>query len=358
MSRRQRPSGRGKQFRRRSEKKREHHSHGKPGKFFQGRVQKNPRGFAFIVPLHAEFEDAFVSPEQAGKLMDGDIVEFSIQSRGRRSSAQIRRVVTRRTEEILGKIVPGRRGWAVVTPNQEFFALEGDDAGTRPGDWVLAKMTTPPGKEIGGVEITESFGRFLSPKNDISITIARFGLINRFTDGLLRDADRYRKLAQDEVAHLEGRKDLRHLPFVTIDGEDAKDFDDAVFVEKTDGAGFTLYVAIADVSFFVRPGTQLDKEAKARSTSVYFPGFCLPMLPEFLSNDLCSLRPQEDKLSVTAEIRFSGDGHAQAARFYPSLIKTARRLTYTQVQAFVDKEPATLRELAPLAKHLENARAL
>jgi ribonuclease R len=332
----------------------------KSGKVLRGRVQKNPKGFAFLVPLqHGEFEDAFVSREEAAPLLNGDTVEFTMQRRGPRASARILKIVERRSSRVIGKVTPAGRGMAVVTSNNEYFELEGDSGGVRPGDWVVAELQDfPKTNRPGTAEITESFGKFLTPKNDIAFTIARYGLPDRFSEGLLREGEKYRSLAQAEIDHpAENRRDQRDLPYVTIDGEDAKDFDDAIYVERTE-KGFTLYVAIADVSFFVRPKTQLDKEAVARATSVYFPGFCLPMLPEFLSNELCSLRPQEDKLALVAEMHFNNAGVMESSKFYSSLIKTARRLTYAQVQAFHDKDMDTMKDLFRITVPLKDAFAL
>lgn len=329
-----------------------------PPRTFTGRVQKNPRGFAFILPRHAEFEDTFVSREEAASLLDGDTVEFSIVRRGPKTAAQIHKIVARRSQQVVGKLTASGRGLAVVTANNEFFEIEGDNAGTKPGDWIVANLSDfPTPDRPGTAEISESFGRFLTPKNDVAFTVARFGIPTQFSAGLLRDAEKYRKLAEEEIYNGENRKDQRNLPYVTIDGEDAKDFDDAILVEKNE-KGFVLYVAIADVSFFVRPGTQLDKEANARATSVYFPGVCIPMLPEFLSNELCSLRPAEEKLALVAQIQFSRQGAVESSKFYSSLIKTARRLTYTQVQAYFDKDPAVFEDLAFLSKPLASAYEL
>ncbi len=348
----------GSKLRGRADKKNNRGGSHKAPKLLRGRVQKNPRGFAFIIPQHAEFEDAFVSREEASSLLDGDTVEFSLQRRGPRTSARIHKILERRTHQVIGKVTQAHRGLAVVTANNEYFALEGDSAQVRPGDWVVAALGDYPSEnEPGTAEVTESFGKHLSPKNDNAVAIARYGLPDRFSEGLLRDAEKYRAMAEQEAVENERRHDQRKLAYVTIDGEDAKDFDDAIYVER-DGKGFKLYVAIADVSFFVRPGTQLDKEAKGRATSVYFPGFCLPMLPEFLSNELCSLRPQEEKLAMTAQMHFSALGVFESAKFYPSLIKTARRLTYTQAQAFFDKDPETLRDLSSLAEPLKTALEL
>jgi ribonuclease R len=329
------------------------------GKVLRGRVQKNPKGFAFIVPLHAEFEDAFVPREEAAQLLNGDTVEFAMQKRGARASARILKIVERRSSRVIGKVTPAGHGMALVTSNNEYFDLQGDPAGVRAGDWVVAELQqAPDANRPGTAEVTESFGKFLTPKNDIAFTIARYGLPDHFSEGLLRDGEKYRAMAQEEIDDpAENRRDQRNLPYVTIDGEDAKDFDDAIYVERN-AKGFILYVAIADVSFFVRPGTQLDKEAHGRATSVYFPGFCLPMLPEFLSNELCSLRPQEDKLALTCEIHFTNAGTVETAKMYSSLIKTARRLTYAQVQAYHDKDPQMTKELLPLGTPLRDAFAL
>jgi ribonuclease R len=354
-----RGSRKGKQPKSRSRSQKKNNQGGrKPPRTLQGKVQKNPRGFAFLVPYHCEFEDTFVSRDEAAALLDGDIVEFSIQRKGQRTSARIHKILERRSQQVIGKVTQSGQQFAVVTANNEFFELEGDSAGVRPGDWVVANLSDfPTDNRPGTAEVSESFGKFLTPKNDVAFTVARFGIPTQFSPGLLRESEKYRAMAAEEIAMGEDRKDQRALPYITIDGEDAKDFDDAILVERN-AKGFTLYVSIADVSFFVRPGTQLDKEAKARATSVYFPGICIPMLPEFLSNELCSLRPQEDKLALTAEIHFSSAGTVESSKFYSSLIKTARRMTYTQVQAFFDKEPTAVKEFAALSTPLKNALEL
>ncbi|MBY0371773.1 RNB domain-containing ribonuclease, partial [bacterium] len=274
---------RGRSSRSRSEKKNNQRKPTGGGKLLRGRVQKNPRGFAFIIPSQSEFEDAFVSRDDAASLLDGDTVEFSMQRNGPKTSARVHRILERRTQKVVGQLVESGHGTGVVTANNEYFQIEGDLAGTRRGDWVVAELDEfPTARHAGTAHIAESFGRHLTPKNDIPYTIARYGLPEEFSDSVMREAPKYQELAREEFES-GNRKDLRDLPFVTIDGEDAKDFDDAVLVRQRDDRGFTLYVAIADVSFFVVPGTKLDKEARARATSVYFPGFCLPMLPEFLS---------------------------------------------------------------------------
>src|SRR6185437_1904681 len=152
--------------------------------------------------------------------------------------------------------------------------------------------------------------------------ISRYGLEESFSSEALRVAEHARTRALEEMRYPGPRRDQRDLPYVTIDGEDAKDFDDAILVETPrQGPAFILYVAIADVSFFVERGSALDREARKRGTSVYFPGFCLPMLPETLSNDLCSLRPQQERLAFVAEMHFDRDGNMGHTEFYPSLIK-------------------------------------
>ena len=348
--------GQGRRSRSRSEKK---NNQRKPagGKLLRGRVQKNPRGFAFIIPQQQGFEDAFVSRDDAAALLDGDTVEFSMQHRGPKTSARIHRILERRTQKIIGQLTRSNRADGIVTANNEFFLVDGDVAQARHGDWVVAELEDfPTERRAGTARITESFGKKMLPKFDIPFTIARYGLREEFPRSITDDAPRYRQMAREEIAS-GGRRDLRNLPFVTIDGEDAKDFDDAILVQRR-GDGFVLYVAIADVSFFVRPHTPLDKEARARATSVYFPGFCLPMLPEFLSNDLCSLRPQEDKLAMTAEIHFSSEGVVTSSKFYRCLIKTAQRLTYTLVHQFFENDADTRKKFAALTEPLENARAL
>ncbi|NDD04813.1 MAG: RNB domain-containing ribonuclease, partial [Proteobacteria bacterium] len=302
-------------------------------KTWVGRIQKNPRGFAFVIPPENGQEDTYVSPREARSLMNGDIVEYRVHHQGSRSEAEIVKVIERACTKLLGQVHGSRQKYFLETAEGDFVSLENANEGDL-NTWVIAQIRKyPDDRSSGTASIKEVLGSELLPKHDHLITISRFNIQEQFSQEVLKEAERLRESAEAEYRQpFKGRKDLRHLPFVTIDGEDAKDFDDAILVEQSTGQqAFTLYVAIADVSFFVRPSTSLDQEALRRSTSTYFPGYCIPMLPESLSNDLCSLNPKTDKLVLVAEIRFDRNGIMLESFFYEGIIRTAARLTYTQV---------------------------
>ena len=310
-----------------------------------GRVQKNQRGFAFLIAQSAKgLKDTYVSPFQARSLMSGDLVEFRIRHQGSRSEAEIIKVLERASKTLFGQVRASYQGYVLETVEQDSFQLLGADR-EKVGQWVVADVEKYPDQKTTGVaKVKTALGKTLLPEHDALITMARFGINERFPDSCLDEAFALKTLAQKEIEkpHPQ-RKDLRQLPFVTIDGEDAKDFDDAIFVsEQTGKKAFSLFVAIADVSFFVRPHSSLDNEAVKRSTSTYFPGYCIPMLPEGLSNDLCSLNPKTDKLVLVAEIEMDGHGNILDSHFYEAIINTVARLTYTQVHAWFEGEEHAL----------------
>ena len=215
--------------------------------------------------------------------------------------------------------------------------------GARPGQMVLVDIENYPGRSRGAVgHITEVIGDPSDPEVEIKIAAIQFNLPYEFSAEVLAAAGRVPVQVNSE--DLAGREDLRHLNFVTIDGETAKDFDDAVAITRIDD-GYRLWVAIADVSHYVAVGSAIDKEALQRGTSVYFPGTCLPMLPEALSNGICSLMPAVDRLVLVAELDFDADGKRIGMRFCQAVMHSRARLTYTTVAAIlVDADPAVRSE--------------
>ncbi|PLX73326.1 MAG: ribonuclease R [Desulfuromonas sp.] len=210
--------------------------------------------------------------------------------------------------------------------------------GIRPeaGEWVAVKFSG--GAENGGAlrgEVVDILGDPSDPKVEMMAAACRFSIPIHFPPEILAAAEAVPDRVSTE--ELEQRADLRAAPFITIDGEDARDFDDAVHVRRKEG-GFRLYVAIADVSHYVPPGSLIDSEAFRRGTSVYFPGYCIPMLPEQLSNEICSLRPDVDRLVLVAEMVFDVSGHRTASKFYPAVINSQARMTYNSVQGYLDDE--------------------
>ncbi|HKX13329.1 MAG TPA: ribonuclease R, partial [bacterium] len=228
--------------------------------------------------------------------------------------------------------------------------LNGAEAGQSVG---LKILKYPEEQAPGMAEVVQVFERRGDPGTELEIVILKHQLPHKFPDEVVGEAAAWQK---DRDFEPEGnRRDLRSLDFVTIDGESAKDFDDAICV-KPDGKGWRLWVSIADVSHYVTPDSALDREAFRRGTSVYFPDYVIPMLPEELSNDLCSLRPKEDRLTFTCEILFDERGMPKATDIYKSVIHSKGRLTYKQVAAaLVDKMPEVRAPLEPLLPMLENA---
>jgi ribonuclease R len=218
----------------------------------------------------------------------------------------------------------------------------------RAGDWVIARVLKYPNDGVSGEARVE---QRLDPDRPVQMAteaaIARYALPIEFSAEALREAAQWGK--QVDPSEVAQRTDLRTLPLVTIDGEDAKDFDDAVYAERATGGAFRLVVAIADVSHYVRPGSALDSEALERGTSVYFPTRVLPMLPTALSNHLCSLEPQVDRLCMVADMRVSKRGVLEESRFYPAVMRSAARLTYSQAHAALfEGAPAARDRLGPL----------
>jgi ribonuclease R len=197
------------------------------------------------------------------------------------------------------------------------------------GEVVTLELIAPPSRHAQPIgRVAELLGHYADPGMEIEIAVRKFDLPHEFSKKALSQARAMPEAVRAEDAH--GRKDLRELPFVTIDGETARDFDDAVFC-KREGKGFRLWVAIADVSHYVRHGDALDLDARERGTSVYFPRRVIPMLPEKLSNGLCSLNPSVDRLAMVCEMAITPKGELARYEFYPAVFRSAARLTYTQV---------------------------
>jgi ribonuclease R len=219
----------------------------------------------------------------------------------------------------------------VVPPEQR--------AGARGGEWVIARLLKAPVLGRAGIAHIE---KVLDPARSVELAteaaIARYDLPVEFSSEVLREARAFGQ--QVDPAEADRRIDLRAMPLVTIDGEDARDFDDAVFAEAQGEGGFRLMVAIADVSHYVRAGTRLDAEARARGTSVYFPTRVLPMLPTALSNHLCSLEPDVDRLCMVADMQISERGALKSWRFYPAVMRSAARLTYDEAHAILFRRDA------------------
>ncbi|WP_139557575.1 ribonuclease R [Methylotetracoccus oryzae] len=327
-----------------------------------GRVLGHADGFGFLRPDDGG-EDLFLSPREMRALMPGDRIVASvtgIDRRGRREGAVVE-ILERNTQRVVGRLYI-ERGIAFVVPeqrniNHDILIPESAVGEARNGQIVVVEIIEQPTlrrEPIG--RVTEVLGDHMAPGMEIEVAIRSYDLPNVWSEAVLAEVAPFEgQVAQD--AH-PARVDLRHLPLVTIDGEDARDFDDAVYCERTP-KGWKLYVAIADVSHYVRPRSALDNEALLRGNSVYFPQRVIPMLPEILSNGLCSLNPDEDRLCMVCEMSVNVDGTVIRSQFYRGLMRSQARLTYTEVaKILVDSDKHLRRARRHLVPHLEELFAL
>lgn len=312
----------------------------------QGKVSIHRAGYGFVLLDDKSKEDVFVPARYLDTVMDGDrvalrIVRSTRQGRAGRSEGRIVQVLERAHQELLGRYeVHHRQGLVVpVDPRlpQAIHLTAPAALPVKPGQIVLLRIDSYPiqNRPPSGT-ILKVLGDAEDPAVEIATAVHKYGLPADFPAEVLAAASDLPDQVRDE--DLLGREDLRDLPLVTIDGETAMDFDDAVAVRREGPSQIRLWVAIADVGYYVAPGSPVDEEALERSTSVYFPGHCIPMLPESLSNEICSLKPQQDRLAMVAEMLFDGQGRRLDSRFYPAVICSQARLTYTQVQENLDQE--------------------
>ncbi len=328
----------------------------------KGRVQGHPDGFGFLV-REGEGEDLFLHPGEMAKVLHGDRVvarEGGINARGRREG-HIVEVLERANLKVVGRFL-NEHGIGVVAPedrriSQDILIPAGANGNAKPGQVVMAEIVEQPQRHAQPVgRIVEVLGNYADPGMEIEIALRKHDLPHEFSTEVEKAAAKF--AAGVTPADLHGREDVRGLPLVTIDGETAKDFDDAVYCERR-GKGFKLWVAIADVSHYVKHGDVIDLEARERGNSVYFPRRVIPMLPEVLSNGLCSLMPDTDRLCMVCEMDISARGEIAVYRFYPAVMHSRARLTYTRVaQVIDDPQGETAAELADLVPHLQALHAL
>ena len=327
-----------------------------------GRILSYADGFGFLKPDDAG-DDLFISPREMNRVLHNDraLVRVSGVDRKGRREGKIVEVLERNTQQVVGRFVK-EHGVQFVRPDnkkitQNILIPKGKGNGAKKGEMVVATITEQPtlrSQPIG--KVAEVLGAHMAPGMEIDVAIRTYDLPNVWPDEVVEQIKPFKKMVAEEAK--QGRVDLREVPLVTIDGEDARDFDDAVFCSKTP-KGWKLLVAIADVSHYVQAGSALDLEAKNRSTSVYFPEQVIPMLPEVLSNGLCSINPDEDRLSMVCEMLINEQGQVIRSRFFDAVMRSHARLTYNKVSAMLEDKHAKLRKkYKAVLPHLEEMYAL
>jgi ribonuclease R len=316
-----------------------------------GRVHRHPDGFGFLVPEDKNAEDVYLNRREMRRAMHGDRVIVRIDRKKRGGiEAHIVQILERRHKQLIGTYEEFEgQGYLIPMDPRVAAAIQLKPAVEKPekGNVIAVEIsrygtaTTPAQAELSAV-----MGDPNDPEVQVRSILFRYGLTARFPPVVDREARTCPHAVGPEA--MAGRSDLRDLSIVTIDGEQARDFDDAVCVHKKNNR-YELFVSIADVAFYVKPGSALDEEAYNRATSVYFPDRAIPMLPEALSNGICSLNPGEDRLAKTVLMEFNDKGEMIGSRFFDSVIRSHERMTYTSVRRIlVDRDPECVERYRPL----------
>jgi len=307
-----------------------------------GRLTCHEKGFGFVVPRDPAQEDLYIPQRKLGNAMHGDLVVARREATHKhKTEGRIIRMLERARTQVVGKFErSGRSGFVVPLDPRigyEVAVTKKDSADAEPGQLVCVEITTYPegkGRRNPKGKVIEVLGDPDDPRLDIEVIIREFGLPHEFPAEVLAEAEQIGTEVTE--ADLEGREDFRELPIVTIDGENAKDFDDAVYVEKLANGNYKLAVHIADVSAYVPVGSAIDREAQLRATSAYFPDRVVPMLPEGLSNELCSLKPGVDRLVQSVVMEIDAQGRTVNFELYDGVIRSVERMTYKAVATLLD----------------------
>jgi len=316
-----------------------------------GKVTGHRDGFGFFVPDVAKGEkrgkDFYISSHEMQRVFHGDIVAAILVDRTDRKGRQeikIIEVIEPRKAGIVGRFYV-EHGIAFIVPDdarikQDILIASDEKLGARHGQMVVVNILHRPSKRNNAVgKVIEVLGDHLAPGMEIDIALREHDLPHQWSADVMQEINAIADEVEDDAKL--PRVDLRDLPLVTIDGEDARDFDDAVYCQPKKSGGWRLWVAIADVSYYVRNGTALDEEAISRGNSVYFPSQVIPMLPEKLSNGLCSLNPDVDRLCMVCEMTISAAGKLSGSKFYSAVMRSKARFTYSKVATILSDEDST-----------------
>ncbi len=304
----------------------------------EGIIQGNERGFAFLIPDNPEFEDFFISHGDLKGAMHKDrVLAEATYGKGERTTARVLKILERGLSEVVGTYFSSKHGGFVVSDDKHYsidvFIPFGKGLKAKSGDKVVCKIISYPHRKNPEGIIKEVLGRQFNRETEVKSILRTYNLEDKFSSKLLSATELYGAPTQKDFVD---RKDYRDLLTFTIDGEDSRDFDDAVSIVKNEDGTYSLGVHIADVSHYVKSGDIVDYEALKRGTSVYFPQNVIPMLPERLCNDLCSLKENEDRLTLSCMVLLSENGEVIKSQVYKSVINSKARLTYNKVQKMLD----------------------
>lgn len=328
----------------------------------KGTVIAHSEGYGFL-NVDDDTQDGFIPPKYMNELMHGDTIlarVASVDSQGRKDFVPVE-ILERAQQRVVGKLTNVQGVWFLTPENrrltQQLLIPAGELGGAKKNQIVIAEIVEYPTRYRQAVgKVITVLGEQLAAGLEIDIALANHHIPHEFPDEVRAEIEKIPDaLTQKDY---EGRLDLRHLPLVTIDGIDSRDFDDAVFAEKR-GENYRLYVAIADVSHYVKVNSPLDQEAQARGTSVYFPDRVIPMLPEKLSNGLCSLNPNVDRLCLVCELTIAPDGSIKRSKFHEAVMHSHARLTYeTTEKILFDQDPLVRESFSQLLQPLEDLKAV
>lgn len=322
---------------------RRHRKYPQPLKILTGQVKRHPDGFGFFLPEDPQQPDVYLPRTEMEGLMNNDKIKITLTRRKKNKSlffGKTLQIIERTQKYVIGQYCPinTHSGWLKDDSYQwgeDLKVLLSKDQKVQKGEWIQVKITDWPNSHKGfNGHLVGSLGKFPEALEDNIRIIQKHNIPSVFSPESSKEAEQCSDTIPRE--ELKKRKDLRHLPFATIDGETAQDFDDAIYVSHQSTRGWILYVAIADVSYYTQPGSMMDKEAFSRGNSTYLPNFTLSMLPERLSNDLCSLKPHQDRLAFVVEMHFNTNAEKTNSRFYTAIICSHTRLNYGQAQEIIE----------------------
>src|SRR5262249_38994411 len=324
----------------------------------EGTLQQYRAGFAFVTPSDKNREDVFIPPGATGGALNGDrvLIRITRPQGQRKAEGQVVKILERKTRNLCGVFRMEAHQGRVI-PWDKKFQIQPEVrtknfAGATDGMLVEAEIISEgPDPEARIIALLGFPGE---PDLDAKIIVSKHNLPRYFSTEVLEEAEEVARILPEDY---EGRKDFRQWHTVTIDGEKARDFDDAISISAFKNGTYLLGVHMADVAKYVKPGTPLDHEAEERGNSVYFPDLVIPMLPEKLSNEICSLNPQVDRFTMSAVMKIGPDGEVLEYHLYPSVINSNERMTYTAVKKIVeDRDPDMLRRYEPIIEMFFNMK--